>query len=191
MTTSFEETEFGKRNDENNKIPWGVLRKHRLFIALFLIGGLIAFIGAIIVLRWYVGTSEIGGQGTWSIDLFSVGSIVKWVIFLILYEIGIIGIPTAIILGGLAIWRWLTLPQEEKKQFGSGKPTKGATGSGCFSTLILILFLLIIFLQGKWFTLLGDLPYSYFVITYLVACLIIAVPFVLVGLAWFFYKIMK
>ena len=191
MTTGMEETDFGKENDDNNEIPWGVLRKHRLFIAFFLIGGLIAFIGTILVLRWYMGTSEIGGQGAWSIDQFSVGSIVKWVISLILYEIGFLGIPTAIILGGLALWRWISLPKEEKDQFGSGKPTKGATGSGCFSTLTLIIFLLIIFLQGEWNTLLGALPYSYFVITWIAACLIIAAPFVLVALAWFFYKLSR
>lgn len=191
MAASVEGSGLGNKNDENNKNPWEVLRKHRNFIALFIIVGFIAIFGAIYVLKWFVETSGIGGQGTWTIDQFSIGSIVTWCILFVFNEIVLIGIPAAVILGGLAIWGWKNLTQKEKDQFGGGKPTKKAAGSGCLSTVTLIIFLIIIFLQGEWNTALGAMPYSDLVYTYLVACIISVAPFILAALIWFFYKLMK
>ncbi len=187
MAISNEESDFGNENDENNEFPWELLKKYWKFIAIFITGGFIAFIGAILVLLWYVETSAIGGQGAWTIDQFSIGSIVTWVIFFIIFELVIIGIPTAIILGGLALWWWINLPQEEKDQFGGGKPTKRGAGSGGWSFLTLIVFLIMIFLHGNWNTPLGTLSYSYLIFTWLGAFIISGIPFVLGGLIWLFY----
>ncbi|MFX0065045.1 MAG: hypothetical protein ACFFC7_22950 [Candidatus Hermodarchaeota archaeon] len=186
-----EVSDFGNENNENNEFAWELLRKYWKFMAFFIIGGFIAFFGAILVFLWYVGTSAIGDQGTWTIDQFSIGSIVIWVIFFIIFELVIIGIPTAVILGGLALWWWLKLPQEEKDQFGSGKPTRRGVGSGGLPILNLIIFLIIIFLQGEWNTALGALSYSYLLFTWLLAFIISGIPFVIAALVWFFYKIMK
>ncbi|MFX1253819.1 MAG: hypothetical protein ACFFCZ_19570 [Promethearchaeota archaeon] len=191
MTINDAESDYGNKNDENNEIPWKILRKYWKFIAFFIIGGFIAFIGAILVFLWYVRSSAIGGQGTWTIDQFSIGSIVTWVIFFIIFEIVIIGIPTAVILGGAGLWWWVKLSQEEKDQFGSGKPTRRGAGSGGYPVLSTIIFLIMIFLQGNWNTALGDLSYSYLVFTYLGAFIITGIPFVLGALIWFFYKMME
>ena len=185
-----ETLDSGNENNENDEIPWGLVRKYWKFMAFFVIGGVIASIGAIFVFLWYVGTSAIGGQGTWTIDQFSIGSIVTWVIFFILFELAIIGIPTAVILGGVAFWWWRNLPQEEKDQF-RGKPRRRDAGSGGFTFLIWIVFLIMIFLQGNWNTPLGALSFSYLVFTWLWACIIIIIPCAIAALIWFSYKIMK
>jgi len=186
-----EALDIGNENNENDDIPWALLRKYWKFMAVFVIGGVIALIGGILVFFWYVGTSAVGGQGTWTIDQFTIGNIVRWVIFLILYELAIIVIPTAVILGGLAYWWWRNLPQEEKAQFEGGKTTKrSAEGGGC-SLVFAIVFLILIFLHGNWHTPLGALSYSYLVFTWLWACIITLIPFAIGALIWFSYKMMK
>ncbi len=187
-----ESLDLRKENNENDDIPWKLLRKYWKYLAVFVIGGIVAFIGGIFVFFWYVGTSAVGGQGTWTIDQFTIGNIVRWVIFLILYELAIIGIPTAVILGGLAFWWWKNLPQEEKDQFESKKSRRKDAGSGGgFSILTAIIFLIIIFVQGNWNTPLGALSYSYLVFTWLWACIFTIIPFGIAALVYFTYKIGK
>jgi hypothetical protein len=183
-----EAMDVANENDENDEIPWQLVRKYWKYLAVFVIGGVVAFIGAILVFFWYVGTSAVGGQGTWTIDQFTIGNIVRWVIFLILFELAIIGIPTAVILGGLAYWWWRNLPQEDKDQFRSGKTRKREAGSGGFTFLTAIIFLIIIFVQGNWNTPLGALSYSYLVFTWLWAGIFTIIPFAIAALVWFVYK---
>ena len=186
-----ESMDLGEENNENDDIPWKLLRKYWKYLAVFVIGGVIAFIGGIFVFFWYVGISAVGGQGTWTIDQFTIGNIVRWVIFLILFELAIIGIPVAVILGGLAIWWWIKLPQEDKDQFRNRKTRKRETGGGGFSFLTAIVFLILVFIHGNWNTPLGALPYSYLVFTWLWACIISIIPFAIAAVVYFSYKIMK
>jgi hypothetical protein len=180
-------------NDNDDEIPWQLVRKYLAYLVIFIIGGVVAFIGAILVLFWYVGTSAVGGQGTWTVDQFTIGNVVRWVIFLILFELAIIGIPTVVILGGLALWLWWRkLPQEEKDQFSGRKSRrKDAGGGGGFSILTAIIFLIIIFVQGNWNIPLGALSYSYLVFTWVWACIFTIIPFAIAALVYFAYKIGK
>jgi hypothetical protein len=186
-----EALDVGKENNENDEIPWKLLRKYWKYLAVFVIGGIVAFIGGILVFFWYVGTSAVGGQGTWTIDQFTIGNIVRWVIFFILFELAMIGIPTAVILGGLAYWWWRNLPQEEKDQFRSKKTRRRDYGGGGFSFLIAIIFLVLVFIHGNWNTPLGALSYSYLVFTWFWACIISIIPFAIAALVWFSYEMMK
>ncbi|WP_287585567.1 hypothetical protein [Candidatus Borrarchaeum sp.] len=186
-----EALDVGNENNEDDDITWALLRKYWKYMAIFVVGGVIALIGGIFVFFWYVGTSAVGGQGTWTIDQFSIGNIVRWVIFLILFELAIIVIPTAVILGGLAFWWWRNLPQEEKDQFKGRKTRKREAGSGGFTFLTAIIFLIMIFLQGNWNTPLGALSYSYLVFTWLWACIFTIIPFAIAALVYFSYKITK
>jgi len=186
-----EALDLGKEDNEYDDIPWGLLRKYWKFLAFFVIVGVVAFIGAIFVFFWYVGTSAVGGQGTWTIDQFSIGNIVRWVIFLILFELAIIGIPTAVILGGVAFWWWRNLPQEEKDQFRSRKTRRRDYGGGGFSFFVAIIFLILVFIHGNWNTPLGALSYSYLVFTWLWACIISIIPFAIAAVVWFSYKMIQ
>ena len=72
-------------NEISNEVFWkNLVVRYWYFVLIF---GLIiigAIIGFILTLDWYIGTSTIGGKGTWTFDQFSMGTAIEWVIFLFL-----------------------------------------------------------------------------------------------------------
>ncbi|WP_455142907.1 hypothetical protein [Candidatus Hodarchaeum mangrovi] len=195
-------------NEENskemsNETFWkNLVIQYWYFVVIFGLIVIAAIIGFILILDWYINTNPIGGQGTWTFDQFSMGTVIELVIFLILWELVIVGLPTFII-GGIIvaiIWYGIFAPdlkeeiklrvkkeEEYKKKYG-----RKSEGSGLFGFLMFIGVCIYIFLDGNWATEFGNLSFGYFVdawITVFIWVLIIfGIPAVVIGTIWFIKK---
>ncbi len=169
-----------------------------LIFGLIIIG---AILGFILTLNEYINTSTIGGQGTWTFDQFSMGTVVEWMIFFLLWLLVIVVLPTLAV--GLflvaIIWYIVFLPElreeikfrfkreeEKRRRFG----TKSES-SGLFGLFMFIGVCIYITLDGNWMTEFGNLSYKYFVDAWITVfiwgLIIIGIPAVIIGI-WYVRK---
>ncbi|HZY47129.1 MAG TPA: hypothetical protein VFE96_04960, partial [Candidatus Bathyarchaeia archaeon] len=80
------------------------LRKHWGILAFFLAAVVVLFVGAIYVFRWFTDMAQSSGLVPSSLGLWTIGNLVWFIIYLILWELLIIGIPTVV--GGVGVWQW-------------------------------------------------------------------------------------
>jgi hypothetical protein len=169
-----------------------------LIFGLIIIG---AILGFILTLNEYINTSTIGGQGTWTFDQFSMGTIVEWMIFFLLWLLVIVVLPTLAV--GLflvaIIWYIVFLPElreeikfrfkreeEKRRRFG----TKSES-SGLFGLFMFIGVCIYITLDGNWMTEFGNLNLRYFVDAWIAVFLwvvFIGIIGVTIGICWFVNK---
>ena len=169
-----------------------------LIFGLIIIG---AILGFILTLNEYINTSTIGGQVTWTFDQFSMGTIVEWMIFFLLWLLVIVVLPTLAV--GLflvaIIWYIVFLPElreeikfrfkreeEKRRRFG----TKSES-SGLFGLFMFIGVCIYITLDGNWMTEFGNLNLRYFVDAWIAIFLwvvLIGIIGVTMGIFWFVNK---
>jgi len=126
------------------------------------------FIGALLVLIWYILTSPIGGMGTWTFDQWTLNYIVGFMIQIILWELLFVGIPAVLFfgVGGYIWWNRLTDEQKqehkarEKKKKHRKRNTGGESGGGLF---MFIAYCIYIAVNNNYNTKFGDENYSYWV----------------------------
>jgi uncharacterized protein (DUF2062 family) len=105
-------------SDEEEKKFWEKkLKEHWIEFAIFIALVIVAAIGAVIVLIWFIENSPIGAQGTALIGDWNLDWIVGFIILITLWELLLIGVPCALVFGlGGYLW-WRRLPEEEKQEF--------------------------------------------------------------------------
>ena len=190
-------------NAISNQEFWAKLAiKYWYFIAIFgllLVG---AIIGFILTLDWYIDTSAIGGNGTWTFDQFSLGTAVVWCIFAFLWIFLIVVLPTLGVAGIIVALIWyVVLPPEVKEEIKTRskkeeehkkKRGRKTGGGGGFSFIMFIGVCIYVAVQGHWLTPFGDLTYRYFIdawITVFVWILIIfGIPLAIIAIIWFVRK---
>lgn len=163
------------------------LRKHWSIIAVFVVAGILAVIGAIVVFLWFVKDAQSTNLVPRTLVDWTMGHAVTFILHLIFWEVIFIGIPA--IIGAVAGWQWWRrLPEEEKKVFGRRSRTRG--GSSGISTLMFIAFAIKVYVDGKW----ND-PISTYTLDYVVASMItiliwmaviIGIPLA-IGLVWWIH----
>jgi hypothetical protein len=183
------------------------LKKHWKVYALFIVGCIVAFIGCILVLMWFMGYQAIGGNGTWNIGLWSIKSFIGFMLRLIVWEILFIGIPViAVVAVAWALW-FKKLPTEEqerhkfwfragehKDKVGRNQNRRTGGGFGVLNVFVFIAFLIILAIDGTFNTPIGSLPYSYFVYAWLWGLLwvgIIAGIPLTIGAIWWLHRELK
>jgi hypothetical protein len=168
------------------------IKEHWKAFIVIIIAGVCAAIGVILVLIWFVETSDIGLQGTATFNQWSLAWVVGFIILLLFWELLFVGIPVGLFLGvGGYLW-WRRLPEEEKQEFrGREKITKkhrkkNAGGCGFF---LFIAYCIYIAIEGNFFTPFGNLPYSYWLYAYLYTIMwlliIVGIPGAIIGLIYF------
>lgn len=176
------------------------VKKYWMYVPIYIVGAIVAITFSIIVGLWYMNISVIGGLGTWTFDQWSVGYAVIFMLVLMLFELLMVGLPTLGYMGGVTLLLWSRLPDEEKEELKSRrKKNKGAGrkmgGGGGGSFLLLIVSLVIILVEGNWFEPFGNLPYTYFVYVWLLACLwtslVFGIPIAAMGIAYLVYIVLK
>lgn len=144
------------------------------------------------VLIRFVETSDIGLQGTATFDQWSLAWVVGFLIMLILWELLFVGLPAGLFYGvGGYLW-WHRLPEEEKQEFkGREEDAKShhAKNAGGCSFFMFIAYCIYIAIEGNFFTPFGNLPYSYWLYTYLWTILwlliIVGIPMVIIGIVYY------
>jgi len=169
-----------------------------LIFGLIIIGAIILFI---LTLDWYVDTQSIGGDGSWTFDQFSMKTALTWIIFLFLWILLLVVLPTVAVGGFIVAVNWFAVfptelkeeiklrwKKDEERRKRRGKTTDG----GAFSFLMFIGVCIYVYVDGNWSTEFGSLNLRYFVdawITVFVWGLIIfGIPAVIFGIVWFVKK---
>jgi hypothetical protein len=191
-----------KYNEMSNKVFLRNISVQYWYFAL--IFGLIiigTIIGLFLTVNEYINTSTIGGQGTWTFDQFSMGTVVEYIIIFLLWLLVIVGLPTLVIAGVVLAIMWYVVftedlreeikfrsEREEEKKRRIGK-TSG--GGGVFGFFLYIGVCLYIALDGNWMTEFGSLSLRYFVDVYIAVFLWIILIFSIgatIGIIWFVKK---
>ncbi len=177
---------------------WGSLAS-RYWYLLAIFGLIIvgAVIGFILTFNWYIATSAIGGFGSWTFDQFSLGTGLLWCLFLCLWVLLFIVLPTLGVIGLFIaiIWFGVFSPElkaEIKAQLKRPSPRKRESGSGGFSFLLFIGVCIKVFIDGNWWTPFGSLTYGYFAYVWITvvmwAFILFAIPVGVLVLGWLIYK---
>jgi hypothetical protein len=171
------------------------LRMHWKMLALVAVGVILLLIDAILVFVWFVGNAQSTGLVPTTLDLWTMGNVVTFLIELILWEALFVGAPA--IIAGIAGWQWWKkLPSEEKSEyhlFGKGsRATSG--GGGGISLLIFIVFCIKVYTDGNWNVAIATWTFNYLAYTWLTALIwvliILGIPASL-ALLWWLNREMK
>ncbi len=171
----------------------GMIKKHWVGFLILLLVCVGFFIWFFTILLTYIANSDIGGNGLWTLDYFSVGTSILWLLSLIGWELLLGFLP----FGGifcliLAIYWFVILPEEDKEAIkareSKDKKKKRTKEGGGVSFLFTIAFLIVVFIDGQWLTPFGSLTYSYLIQAYLIGfiwvCIIASIPAVILFLYW-------
>jgi len=154
---------------------WGKkLKEHWKVLAIGITAVIVAFIGALLVLIWFISESPIGAKGTALIGDWNLDWVVGFTILIILWELLFVGAPAALFFGlGGYLW-WRGLPEEEKQEFKErekrAKPHRkekygGGGGGGGLMFIAYCLYHYIITPQ-TYYTTFNSLPYTYWLSTW-------------------------
>jgi hypothetical protein len=170
------------------------LRRHWSIFAVFVAASILAIIGAVYVFLWFVRDAQSIGLVPATLDLWTMGDLVSFILHLIFWELIFIGIPA--ILGAVAGWLWWRkLPDEEKKEYHFfGKSSRTSRGGGGISVLLFIAFAIKVFIDGKWNVAIATWTLDYVVYSMLAiliwAVVIFGIP-VAIGVIWWIRHEMK
>ncbi len=186
-----EETE-----SENGSEIWKkFLRKHWNMLVLFIIGAILASIGAILVFLWFVGNAQSTGLVPTTLSLWTMGYLVTFILHVIFWEVLLIGVP--VIIAAIAGWLWWKkLPDEEKKEYHFFGKRSGATsgGGGSVSLLVFIAFCIKVLTDGNWNVAFATWTFDYLVYSWLSALIWILIIFgipIALGIIWWIRHEMK
>ncbi|TES96270.1 MAG: hypothetical protein E3J90_08355 [Promethearchaeota archaeon] len=147
------------------------IKEHMPLFIVVIIAAALAFVGAILVVIWFIESSPIGAQGTALIGDWNLDWIVGFYILIILFELLFVGIPAGLFFGvGGYIW-WKRLPDEEKAEFKAREKKnkhrkRNAGGSGGGGFLMFIAYCIYIAMSSNgvnYYAPFNSQPYSYWV----------------------------
>ena len=143
------------------------LRKHWAAVTLFVIGVLLSLSGSVYVFWWFSGNAQSTGLVPSSLGLWSMHHLVWFIIYMVLWELFIIGIPVAV--AGVIGWQWWKrLPSEEWPGYPRWKGSRRSRGGGGGSFMFFIVFSVKVYLDGKW-----NLPIATWTLDYVVGSVIL------------------
>ena len=183
---------------EKVKYNWKkFVKKHRKVFIAFIVAAILAGIGGFLVMVWFIESSPLGGQGTWTFNQWSLENVVGFMMLLTVWELLFVGVPAIVFFGVFGYLWWRNLSSEtkdelkaesKKKKWQTSNTTRG--GGGSF--FLFIMFIIVVAIDGKWDTGFAGLEYSYFVYMwfwgFLVASLIIGIPAIIGGTVWYLTK---
>jgi len=171
---------------ENEGSQWcKFLRKHWVAFAAFVAAAILAFAGAVYIFVWFTGNAQSTGLVPAALGMWTMGSIVAFILHAIFWEIVLIGIPVAI--GAVVAWQWWKHLPETEKTGMTWKRSKSRNAGGAISPLLFIAFALKVFVDGKWNVAISSYPFDYVVGSMITILLWIVAVFAIpatIGLIW-------
>lgn len=140
------------------------ISKHWKAFTIFVVACIFAVASTVWVLFWYIENTSVGAMGMATVGEWTIAGIWEFFIFLVIWELLIVGIPVAIAAGiGWYLWWKKGLTAEEKAEFNGRWRGKGTAEGGGFSFFMFIAYSIYLYINGELFTPLGDYPYSFWV----------------------------
>ncbi len=185
---------MGETEPENDSEAWKkFFKKHWNMVVFFIIGAVLASIGAVFIFLWHVGNAQSTDLVPSTIRFWTMGHLISFILYLVLWELLFIGIPVAV--AAIAGWQWWKrIPEDERKEYHFFEGSRTTSGSGGLSLLHFIVFCIKIHLDGNW-----DVPFATWTFDYLVYSAIWALIWILIifgipialGLIWWINHEMK
>ena len=163
------------KTDAEGRPGWkGFFRRHSGAVLVFAAACALLLALAVYVFWWFVGDAQSTGLVPSSLGLWSMHHALWFIIYLVFWEIVLVGIPAGI--GAAIAWAWWRrLPSEERTGYRFGRRSRAAGGSGGVSLLFFIAFCIKIYLDGNWYA-----PISTFTLDYVAGSMILILVWVAV-----------
>jgi hypothetical protein len=149
------------------------IRRHPKMTAAIVGAIVAASIAAVLVFLWVVGDAQETGRVPSGLGEWTVGYFFTFIIHLILWELILVaswGIPIAVLI--YALW-YRHLPAEERAEYKGGpRRSKTAGESSGFSFFVWLVWLAVVWLDGRWNLAFEDWTFDNLVYSWLVACLV-------------------
>ena len=172
----------------------GFLRKHWTMVALFFVAAILAVVGAVFVFLWFVGDAQATGLVPSTLGLWSLGHLVAFLLWAILWEVLFIGIPVIVAAAAGWMW-WKRLLEEEKKGYHFfGSRSRATSGGGGVSLLVFIAFCVKVYLDGNWNVAIATWTFDYLVYSVLWTLIWIVVIFgipIAIGILWWINHVVR
>ena len=157
--------------ENEDKIWKKFIGKHWQMFVLWIVGAVLAFIGAIYVFLWFVGDAQSTGLVPDILGSWTMGYLITFLLNLIFWEILLIVIPVIVVIAAIYSLWWKQLPGEERKEYRRGrlfgKRSRRRNGGGAISLLINIAFIIKVYLDGNWNVPFATWKFDYLVYSYL------------------------
>ncbi len=168
------------------------VRKHWGAVGIFVIAVVVVAVWAVYVFWWFTGNAQSTGLVPTSLGSWTMGNLLNFIIYSILWELLLVGIPVA--MAAVAAWMWWRrLPYEERTGYhwGRGRRSAGSGGAGFF---FFIAFVIKVYVDGNW-----NVPISTYTLNYVVGSVItilawVAVIFgipIAIGVTWWVSRTIK
>jgi hypothetical protein len=175
------------------------LRNHWKMLVIFIVAAIVAVIGAILVFLWFAGNAQTTGLVPATLGLWTMGHLVSFLLWLILWEFLLIGIPVIIALAAIYFLWWKKLPVEERKEYRRGhlfgNRSRRSDGGNAISFIIFIGLIIKVYIDGKWNTPFAAWTFNYLIYSILWIiigiAIIIGFPIALGGTWWIRRKMKK
>ena len=174
------------------------LRLHWKAAMLAFLTVALAIIGAIMVCLWFVGQAQLNGLVPSSLALWSMGSLVNFILNLLFWELLFIGIPAIIAI--IAAYTWYKrLPSDEREEYRRGhlfgSHSRRRDGGNWFTFLVFIAFAIKISLDGNWHSAFSAWSFDYLIYSWVVALIcvlvVLGIPLLVGGAWWLRREVMR
>lgn len=173
--------------------PWKEFVRRHWKIALAIVGGMAAAtIAALFVFLWVVADSQTVGRVPSGLGDWTVGHVITFILYVILYELLLVASwVCAIGLAGYFQW-YRKLPEAERSALEGGpRRARSAGASGGFSVFVALVWLVLVWTDGRWNLAFKDWTFNELVYSWiaagLVVLLIVGIPGI-IYLAWSFRR---
>jgi hypothetical protein len=186
-------------SEQNEKIWKKFIKKQWKMLALCITVAIVAVISAILVFLWFVGDAQATSLVPVTLNLWTMGYLVTFLLYLIFWEVLFIGIPVIIIVVAIYFLWWKRILGEERNEYRRGhlfgKRSKSRDGGGAITFLVNIGFIIKVYLDGNWNVPFATWTFDYLVYSYLWVIIwmviIFGIPIVIGGSLWLRHEMKK
>ena len=179
---------------EKSKKAWKkFVKNHFQILVVMIVAAILACMAAITVFIWFVGEAQSTDLVPETLGEWTMNYLITFILHMIFWEIIFVVIPVIIFIAIVYFQWWKKLPDKEREEykrdhlFFGGRKHRADAGGG-ISFFINIVFIILVYLDGKWDKAFATWKFDYLVYTYLWALfwvlIIFGIPMLIGGLWW-------
>jgi hypothetical protein len=168
------------------------VRRHKKMTAL-IVGGIAAVcVAALLVFLWVVADAQDSGLVPSGLGAWTVGFVFTFILQLILWELILVASWLIPAVAALYFLWYRKLPEEERKEYEGGpKRSRSAGEDSGISFFIGIVWLAIVWLDGRWNTAFQDWTLNDWIYSWIAAGLVVLVIAGIPGLIYFIWAVRR